>query len=117
MLFIFLFALTILWFCILITHSHHFLPLGQVYHMYIRMADACSALLESSWRDLKKTVTREYSTGTGPFDEYVATVVVPLVKAAHAATAAANTAAGASATAATTATAGSSKRSSGEPRA
>jgi hypothetical protein len=85
--------------------------------MYIRMADACCALLESSWRDLKKAVTREYSTGTGPFDEYVATVVVPLVKAAHAATAAVSATVGTSATAATTATAGSSKRGSGEPRA
>ncbi len=77
--------------------------------MYIRMADACCALLESSWRDVKKTVTREYATGTGPFDEYVATVVVPLVKAAHAASSS-------GATATPAATAGSSKRSSSEPR-
>ena len=52
-----------------------------VYLSLLGMAESCSSLLRASWKELKRIVQTELTSGAGEHDEYIASVVVPLVKA------------------------------------
>lgn len=51
----------------------------EVCKHYVDLADQCIPLLESQWKDVKKTVNKNFK-GPGDINAYVTAVVVPLVR-------------------------------------
>jgi histone-lysine N-methyltransferase SETD3 len=52
-----------------------------VYSKFIKLAEVSTRLLQVNWKELKKIVMSEFASGSGDYDDYIATVIVPLVKA------------------------------------
>jgi len=48
---------------------------------YAHMYEKCAALLQRPWKELDQVVAKEHSSGKADYDDYITTVVVPLVKA------------------------------------
>jgi hypothetical protein len=54
----------------------------QVAQYFIELADEMLELFDMDWKDFKKYATK-CQQGKGRFDNYVLSVVLPLVKASH----------------------------------